>query len=103
MFGLKIYLFLFQATDEDLGDELTYQIVPDSMSATDSSLESLVSRNPFKVTANSLRLNIDVQDTSLRGMFTFTVQVSDKGWFVFTILVTYKKYFAVKVIYCVLC
>ena len=81
VFGLEIYLFLFQATDNDLGDELTYQIVPNSMTVTDSTLQNLVDTNPFKVTTDSLRLNIDVQDTSLRGMFTFTVQVSDKGWF----------------------
>jgi hypothetical protein len=68
-----------QATDEDLDDQLTYHIVAESMDVTDSTLDYLIGRDPFKINGDKLQLGFEVQDTSLRGMFTFDVQVSDKG------------------------
>ena len=71
--------FLFQAVDKDVEDELTYEIVADSMNVTDSSLQNLMKKKPFKITDDKLQLAVDVEDDSLRGIFKFDVQVMDLG------------------------
>jgi hypothetical protein len=49
------------------------------MEVTDSSLEYLKERKPFIMKGDALVLNFDVQDSSLKGLFKFAVEVSDKG------------------------
>jgi len=71
--------FLLQATFYDLDDKLTYNIIDNSMSVTDNTLQHLVDKNPFKITGDQLQLTIDVQDASMRGMFLFKVQVINLG------------------------
>jgi hypothetical protein len=72
--------FILQAISLDLNDELTYSIVAGTMSATHSSIQHLVDRNPFFITNNELKLNFDVQE-NMEGMFTFHVQVINLGQF----------------------
>jgi len=71
--------FLLQATFYDLNDKLTYNIIDNSMSVTDDTLQNLVGRNPFKITGDQLQVNFDVQDASMRGIFVFKVQVINLG------------------------
>jgi hypothetical protein len=68
-----------QVTDEDLDDEHAYSIIDNSLEVTDSSLEYLKERTPFVIKGDALVLNFDVQDSSLKGLFKFAVEVSDKG------------------------
>jgi len=51
------------------------------MNVTDKSLEHLVGRTPFKMNGDELRLNFDVQDSSMRGMFLFKSLVTNLGQF----------------------
>jgi hypothetical protein len=46
---------------------------------SDSSLEYLINRTPFTIREDTLLLNFDVQDSSLKGLFKFRIEVSDKG------------------------
>jgi hypothetical protein len=73
--------FILQASSYDLDDELTYSIVPNSMNVTDSSLQNWVNRNPFKISGDQLQLNFNVEDSALRGMFSFKVLVTNLGQF----------------------
>lgn len=68
----------FSVTDEDLNDSHTYSIIDNTMEVTDSSLEYLKDRNPFSIKEDTLVLNFDVQDSTLKGLFKFNVEVSDK-------------------------
>jgi hypothetical protein len=68
-----------QVTDEDLNDSHTYSIIDNTLEVTDSSLDYLVDKTPFSIKGDTLVLNFDVQDSSLKGFFKFIVQVSDKG------------------------
>jgi hypothetical protein len=74
-----VIYFSLQVTDEDLNDSHTYSIIDHTMDVTDSSLEYLKDRTPFSIKGDTLVLNFDVQDTSLKGLFKFNVEVSDKG------------------------
>ena len=74
-------IFILQAVSFDLNDKLTYSIIENSMTVTDSSLQHLVGRNPFKMNGDELRLNFDVQDSSMRGMFLFKSLVTNLGQF----------------------
>jgi hypothetical protein len=71
--------FSLQVTDEDLNDSHTYSIIDNTMEVTDSSLEYLKDRNPFSIKGDTLVLNFDVQDSTLKGLFKFNLEVSDKG------------------------
>lgn len=73
--------FLLQATFFDLNDKLTYKIIDNSMNVTDNSLQHLVGSNPFKLDGDQLRLDFNVQDLSLKGMFIFNVLVKSLGQF----------------------
>jgi hypothetical protein len=76
-----VIYFSLQVIDEDVDDEQTYRIVDNTMEVTDSSLDYLKDRDPFIIKGETLVLNFDVQDTSLKGLFKFNVEVSDKGLF----------------------
>jgi len=82
--------FILQATFYDLNDKLTYSINESSMTVTDNSLQNLVGKKPFKIDGDKVRLNFDVQDASMKGMFVFNVQVTSLGQF-FTVLITSKE------------
>jgi hypothetical protein len=71
--------FILQATFYDLDDVLTYYIIDNSMTVTDSSLQHLLGKNPFRMTGEQLRLNFDMRDDSMRGMFLFNVLVMNSG------------------------
>ncbi|XP_069668752.1 cadherin-AgCad1-like [Periplaneta americana] len=68
----------FNAIDEDLNDELTYNIVDGSLTVTDSSLDHLRDETSFKLDPRTgqLTLNFDVNN-DLKGIFNFEVQVTD--------------------------
>jgi hypothetical protein len=68
-----------QVTDEDLDDEHSYSIIDSTMEVSDSSLDYLKEKSPFIIREDTLVLNFDVQDSSLKGLFKFGVEVSDKG------------------------
>jgi hypothetical protein len=76
-----VMCFALQATDEDLNDDLEYKIIEETMEVTDDSLNYWMEQNPFVITGNTLKLNFDVQDSSLKGLFKFNVEVSDNGLF----------------------
>jgi hypothetical protein len=80
-----VIYFSLQVTDEDLNDSHTYTIIENSMDVTDSSLEYLKDKTPFSIKGDTLVLNFDVQDSSLKGLFKFNVEVSDKGLRSYTI------------------
>ncbi|PNF25389.1 hypothetical protein B7P43_G09776 [Cryptotermes secundus] len=69
---------IFSVTDDDLDDSHTYTIVESTMDVTDSSLDYLKDKTPFSIKGDTLVLNFDVQDSSLKGLFKFNVEVSDK-------------------------
>ena len=73
--------FILQATSYDLNKQLTYHINENSMSVSHSSLQHLIGRNPFKIDGDQLRLNFDVQDAAMKGIFTFKVEVTNSGQF----------------------
>jgi len=80
-FGDKVgdLVTTFAATSYDLNKELTYHINENSMSVSHGSLQHLIGRNPFKIDGNQLRLNFDVQDAAMKGIFTFKVEVTNSG------------------------
>lgn len=71
----------FFATSFDLNDALTYTIIESSMDVTDDSLETVAGNNPFRINDDKLLLNFNFRDATLRGMFVFKVQVTNKGFF----------------------
>jgi hypothetical protein len=76
--------FNLQATSFDLDDVLTFTIIDGSMSVTDSSLNYLVDKKPFKINNYTLLLNFDFQDSSLKGTFKFKIQTKNLGQFFYS-------------------
>jgi len=80
-FGDKVkdLVTTFAATSYDLNKQLTYHIIENSMTVSHSSLQHLIGRNPFYIDGDQLRLNFEVQDAAMQGIFTFKVQVINLG------------------------
>ncbi|XP_021930459.1 protocadherin Fat 4-like isoform X2 [Zootermopsis nevadensis] len=72
-------LTTFTATDGDFDDKLTYRIIDGTMEVTDSSLQQWQNRDPFRIQENTLLLNFNVQDSALKGLFKFNLEVMDTG------------------------
>lgn len=81
-FGDKVtdLVTTFVATSYDLNKLLSYHIIENSMNVSHNSLQHLIGRSPFNIAGDQLRLNFDVQDAAMRGIFTFNVQVINLGY-----------------------
>lgn len=77
-----LFIISLQATDGDFDDKLTYRIIDGTMEVTDSSLQQWQNRDPFRIQENTLLLNFNVQDSALKGLFKFNLEVMDTGLFI---------------------
>ena len=69
---------MVQATDADINETLTYSIVKDSMSTSDSSLKEI--QSPFSLDLYTGKLLLKFTATSnMKGFFKFDIAVHDKG------------------------
>lgn len=77
-FSLYYFEIIFQATDPDLNDTLTYYLEYETITHSDDSISAIV--NPFAMNPETGELTLQfVPLSTMSGYFDFNVTVYDEG------------------------